>query len=214
MAVLDEALTFFAELGAEFLTVKREGDSLAAIAREVGACSRCPLGATRTHAVPGEGAETPPILFIGEGPGETEDRFGRPFIGPAGELLTRIIEKMGFPRSEVFITNVVKCRPPGNRVPTPVEAAACRPFLDRQIRLLKPRVIVCLGKPATNFLLGAEYSITKIRGTWLQHDEVPVMPTFHPSYILHQKERKAASEAKWQVWSDMERVQELLRTSP
>ncbi len=214
MPSLVESLTFFAEIGADFLTVRKSGDSLAAVAREVSTCTRCALHSTRTHAVPGEGCESPQILFVGEGPGETEDRFGRPFIGPAGELLTKILQKMGLDRTGVFITNVVKCRPPGNRVPAADEAAACRPFLDRQIRLLSPRAIVCLGKPAINYLLDTEYSITKIRGTWLRHQEIPVMPTFHPSYILHLKERKAASEAKWQVWNDMEQVQELLRTAP
>jgi DNA polymerase len=147
---------------------------------------------------------------VGEGPGETEDQFGRPFIGHAGQLLSKIIEKMGYDRESVYITNVVKCRPPQNREPLADEVAACKPFLLRQIEVLRPRVIVCLGRVAVTHLLGREEGITRLRGQVFQFGEIPVVPTFHPSYILHQKEKEAVSKAKWQVWEDMQVVLGLL----
>lgn len=213
-------LEFFDEMGAGFTIapVKESGlenrGELDCIVREIGQCRACPLAESKTHYVPGEGAPKPDVMFIGEGPGETEDRFGRPFIGNAGQLLTKIIEKMGYQRSEVYISNVVKCRPPQNREPSPDEVAACKPFLLRQIEALDPKVIVCLGRVAFGHLLGSDEGITRVRGKVFYFADRPVVPTFHPSYILHQKEKEAISKAKWQVWEDMQTVLKLLGKKP
>ncbi len=189
-----------------------EQDSLKAIINEISTCVKCALHRTRNHVVPGEGASNPKIMFIGEGPGEQEDRQGRPFVGDAGNLLDRIIEKMGFKRESVYIANIVKCRPPKNRTPHEAEAKACIPFLKRQVELLKPMVIVCLGKTATNFLLEADYAISRVRGKNFDYQGIPVIPTFHPSFILHQRSKEATSKAKWDVWNDMQKVLELLKS--
>ncbi len=209
-------LEFFADMGAGFTiaparesTLELRG-GLELIVGEISKCEACALAGSRTKTVPGEGSAKPDLLFIGEGPGETEDQFGRPFIGNAGQLLTRIIEKMGYNRSEIYITNIVKCRPPQNREPLPDEIAACKPFLIRQIELLDPKVIVCLGRVAVAHLLGNTEGITRIRGKVFSLGGKPVVPTFHPSYILHQKEKESISKAKWQVWEDMQTVLRLL----
>jgi DNA polymerase len=144
-------------------------------------------------------------MFVGEGPGHDEDVQGLPFVGRAGHLLTQIIQAMGFRREEVYIANVVKCRPPDNRTPQPDETAACSPFLLAQIRIIAPEVIVALGSPATQALLGTSAGITKVRGTFRNHGEIPVMPTFHPAYLL----RNPA--AKKDVWDDMKKVMALLK---
>jgi DNA polymerase len=139
-------------------------------------------------------------MFVGEGPGEQEDLRGVPFVGRAGELLTGMIEKgLGLARSEVYICNIVKCRPPGNRTPLPDEVATCRPFLDGQIDAVRPRVIVALGKPATSLLLGRDVAITKVRGTWHAYRGIPVMPTFHPAFVL----RQYTPENRRLVWEDL-----------
>jgi len=160
---------------------------LEAVRQELGDCRRCSLAATRRHIVFGEGNPRAEIVFVGEGPGAEEDRTGRPFVGRAGELLTRIIEKgMNLSRSEVYICNIVKCRPPGNRDPGPEEVDACLPFLKKQIEAIRPRVIVTLGRPAAHALLGGRESMTDLRGRWHAYEGIPVMPTFHPSYVLRQ----------------------------
>ena len=180
---------------------KNPADGLGAIARAIAACTRCPLHQTRTRTVPGQGNPSPELVFIGEGPGAEEDRQGLAFVGAAGQLLTKMIAAMGFSREEVFIANIVKCRPPGNRVPTPEEAAACLPFLHQQLALLKPKVIVTLGATALKYLLNLDQAaITKIRGHWLEFQGIPVMPTFHPAYLL----RNPAS--KRDAWSDLKAV--------
>lgn len=184
--------------------------SMEDVFREIRSCKKCKLHETKKNYVPGEGGGQPDILFIGEGPGETEDNFGRPFIGNAGQLLDKLIEKMGYNRDTVFICNIVKCRPPGNREPHADEAAACRPYLIKQIRLLKPKVIVCLGRIALNHLMEASYSIMEKRGQRFDFDGFPMIPTFHPSYILHQKTKEAATEAKWHMWRDMETVLKII----
>lgn len=209
-------LDFFQEMGAGFIisplveTPAEQRGELEQITRAIEACEACELSRTKTHYVPGEGCPEPDILFVGEGPGETEDQFGRPFIGNAGQLLTKIIEKMGYTRERVYITNVVKCRPPNNREPLPDEVAACKPFLLQQIEVLNPRVIVCLGRVAVHHLLGRDEGITRMRGKVFHLGDRPVVPTFHPSYILHQKDKEAVSKAKWQVWEDMQVVLGLL----
>ncbi|MBL8018330.1 MAG: uracil-DNA glycosylase [Leptospirales bacterium] len=176
-------------------------------------CTRCRLAKTRKTVVFGEGSPTAKVMFIGEGPGATEDATGRPFVGRAGELLTRIIEKgMGIPRSDVYIANIVKCRPTVNqemkkdRPPEPDEVEACTPFLLKQIELIAPRVIVTLGGPSTKFILGTKEGITKLRGKWGEFQNIPVMPTYHPSYVLRNGGDK--SPLRKDVWEDIKLVME------
>lgn len=175
---------------------------LAAIAKEVAACRACRLCEKRTNVVPGQGNPRPEIMFIGEGPGADEDEQGLAFVGRAGQLLTQIITAMGFTRDQVFIGNVVKCRPPDNRKPEPDEMAACLPFLERQIALLKPTLIVTLGATAyTGLFKVEEVAITRERGNWKNFNGIPVMPTLHPSYLL-----RNPANAKRDVWNDMKAV--------
>src|SRR5262245_54112557 len=177
-----------------------ERPSLEAVRERLGDCRRCPLCEGRSSIVFGDGNPEAEILFVGEGPGAEEDKRGLPFVGRAGELLTRMIERgMGVPRSAVYICNIVKCRPPGNREPLPPEIAACRPFLDAQIDAVAPKVIVALGRPATGVLLGRDVSITRVRGTWQEYRGIPVMPTFHPAFVL----RQYTEENRRLVWSDL-----------
>jgi uracil-DNA glycosylase family 4 len=171
------------------------------VAQEIAACTQCALHATRTNTVPGEGAPQPEVMFVVEAPGADEDAQGRPFVGRAGKLLTKMIRAMGFQREEVFIANICKCRPPENRKPEPAEMEACMPYLKRQIALLTPRVIVCLGASATESLLGLT-GISRVRGTWHTFEGIDVMPTFHPSYLL----RKPG--AKHDTWADLKAVLE------
>ena len=168
-----------------------QGSALARIREELGECRRCPLAESRTRIVFGSGNPLARIMFVGEGPGEDEDRVGEPFVGRAGKLLTNIIEKgMQIKRSDCYIANVVKSRPPGNRAPQPEEVAACLPFLLAQIRAIRPSVIVALGAVAAHALLQTETQISKLRGNFLQFEGIPVMPTFHPSYLLRNESAK------------------------
>jgi DNA polymerase len=179
--------------------------TLEEVREELGECTRCGLCEGRRTIVFGDGNPEARLLFIGEGPGEQEDRRGLPFVGRAGELLTQMIEKgIGIPRSEVYICNIVKCRPPRNRTPLPPEVGACRPFLDGQIRAIAPRVIVTLGKPATSLLLDREIAITRIRGTWQSYQDIPLMPTLHPAYVL----RQYTPENRRAVWEDLKAAHE------
>jgi len=174
--------------------------SLEAIRAKLGDCRRCSLCEGRQSIVFGDGNPDADLLFIGEGPGEQEDRQGLPFVGRAGELLTQMIEKgIGIPRREVYICNIVKCRPPQNRNPLPPEVSACRPFLDAQIRAVAPKVIVTLGKPAASLLLGRDVAITRVRGTWHEYQGIPLMPTLHPAYVL----RQYTPENRRAVWEDL-----------
>lgn len=182
-------------------------DSLDAVARRVLACRHCPLAKTRTKAVPGEGNPAALLLFVGEAPGHDEDVQGRPFVGRAGQLLTKIIGAMSFRREDVFITNVVKCRPPENRTPAREEVEACAPYLSAQIEILKPKAIVSLGKSATDFFIRSGRGMTQIRGEFYDYRGIPVMPTFHPSYVLRQEN---IASVKKQVWQDMKKVMTLL----
>ena len=171
----------------EPLPVEGRVEALRQITAEVAVCVACPLSQSRTHTVPGEGAPTAELMFIGEGPGADEDRLGRPFVGRAGQKLDEMIAYLGLPRKDVFICNIVKCRPPGNRNPEPGEAAACRHFLDRQIEAVRPRVICLLGSVALKYLTGnMAASITRLRGQWTAYRGIPAMPTFHPAYLLRQ----------------------------
>lgn len=178
------------------------------IAATVAACRRCSLHQTRTRTVPGQGNPAPEILFVGEAPGADEDRQGLAFVGAAGQLLTRMIAAMGFTREQVFIANVLKCRPPNNRPPLPEEMETCLPYLRAQIAALKPKVIVALGATAIRGLLGETLGITKLRGRWLSFDGIPVMPTFHPSYLLR------TPSAKHAAWDDLQAVLKALGRTP
>ncbi len=175
--------------------------ALVAIREEIGDCRRCKLCSGRTHVVFGVGDPCAAVMFVGEGPGEEEDRRAEPFVGRAGQLLTEIITKgMGLKRSEVYIANVVKCRPPKNRNPEPDEIATCQPFLLRQIAAIRPRVIVALGKFAAQTLLETQTPISKLRGRWHDYRGTKLMPTFHPSYLLRNPADKRL------VWEDIQLV--------
>lgn len=163
-------------------------------------CTKCRLAGGRTQVVYGTGNPNAELMFIGEAPGRDEDIQGKPFVGRAGQLLTDIIKAMKLTRDDVYIANVIKCRPPENRNPDPEELDACRPFIRKQIELIKPRVIVTLGKFALQSLTGKSYAITAARGHWLEHDGIRVMPTYHPAYLLR------TPAAKKDVWQDMKKV--------
>ncbi len=178
--------------------------ALAAVRTELGDCQRCGLCKQRKNIVFGEGSPEARVVFVGEGPGADEDRSGRPFVGRAGELLTRMIEGLEWRREDVYICNIVKCRPPGNRDPRLDEVATCRPFLEQQLSVIQPKVIVTLGKPATSTLLGRNVAITKLRGIWQEWNGVPLMPTLHPAYVLRQYTR----ETRQAVWDDLRAVRE------
>jgi DNA polymerase len=212
---LKEVLKFYQEIGADFLEKKEVNPflELNQLIRQIQECKRCQLHKTKKNYVPGEGAFDPDILFVGEGPGETEDNFGKPFIGKAGQLLDKLINKMGYSRETVFIGNIVKCRPPNNRDPLKEEVKACMPFLVRQIEILSPQVIVCLGRVAMNNLLGSNYSIMEVHGERFDFNGIPVIPTFHPSYILHQKTKEKISKVKWDTWNDMQKVLAIIKKS-
>ncbi len=179
---------------------------LADVAAEVAACSKCGLCDARTQTVFSDGSATADLMFIGEGPGADEDAQGVPFVGKAGQLLTKIIEAMGFDRAaETYICNIVKCRPPGNRNPEPDEIAACLPYLRAQIGLVDPKVIVVLGSVALQALFGEGAGITRMRGSFRDWMDIPVMPTFHPAYLLRNP------GAKKDVWGDMQQVRDRVR---
>jgi uracil-DNA glycosylase family 4 len=183
--------------------------ALLAIREHLGECARCKLAAGRTHLVFGVGNPRAELMFIGEGPGADEDQQGEPFVGKAGQLLTKMIEAMGFRREDVYIANVVKCRPPGNRNPEPDEIAACEPFLGAQIAAISPKVIVALGKFAAQTLLRDTTPISRLRGSWTSYGGVKLMPTFHPAYLLRSPEEKK------RAWEDLQLVmKELGRALP
>ncbi|MCX5745877.1 MAG: uracil-DNA glycosylase [Proteobacteria bacterium] len=176
---------------------------LAMIREELGACTRCKLAEARTKIVFGVGAIDAPLVFVGEAPGEHEDRSGEPFVGPAGELLDKMIEAMGWTRQAVFITNTVMCRPPQNRAPEADELGACMPFLFAKLDAIAPRIIVALGGLAATTLLGIDAPISALRGTFHDVPRFPgarVMPTFHPAYLLREPERKR------DTWADLKLV--------
>jgi DNA polymerase len=172
-------------------------------------CRFCPLFKTRTQAVPGEGNRKARLMFVGEAPGKDEDLQGRPFVGRAGQLLTKIIQSMDFSREDVYIANVIKCRPPENRAPRPDEIKACSPYLLRQIEIICPEVIVTLGKVATDFLLESPRSMSELRGHFGEFQGIPVMPTFHPAYLVRNEGNK---QIRKMVWEDMKQVMKLLKS--
>jgi uracil-DNA glycosylase family 4 len=174
--------------------------SLAQVRADLGECTRCKLHTTRKKIVFGIGADDSPLMFVGEAPGEQEDKRGEPFVGPAGELLDKMILAMGWSRDHVYISNTLKCRPPGNRDPEPDELEQCIPFLDAQIAAIAPRIIVALGRPAANQLLGVDAPISTLRGRFHDRDGIQVMPTFHPAYLLREPEKKR------DTWNDLKLV--------
>ena len=181
---------------------------LGKIEKVIAGCMKCSLHETRTRTVPGQGSSRPEIMFIGEAPGFDEDQQGLAFVGRAGQLLTKMIQAMGYTREKVFIGNILKCRPPGNRAPMPDEMTACLPYLKAQIALLKPKVIIALGATAVKGLLNTSTGITRLRGTWLSFEGVDVMPTYHPAYLLRN------TSAKKEVWEDLKTVLNHLGRTP
>ncbi len=223
---LRKALEFYRELGFEYLPVENAGaaggrrtveearaghirkdgdEELKSLRAVIGDCRRCRLSEGRRNIVFGEGPPHAALMFIGEGPGRDEDIQGRPFVGDAGKLLTKLIAKMGMKREDVYIANIIKCRPPLNRNPQEDEIAACLPFVEKQIEIISPSVIVCLGKVSAHALLGTDIPISRLRGAFLQYRGIPVMPTFHPAYLLRNP------RDKWLTWDDMQKVLEKMK---
>ena len=172
---------------------------------EVRACEKCGLCRGRINVVPGEGDPNADLMFIGEGPGAEEDRLGRPFVGRSGELLTKMIHAIGLERSEVYICNVVKCRPPANRDPAPEEAETCLPYLRAQVALVRPKVIALLGRVACQYTLREQISVTRDHGRWFERKGVWMMPTFHPAALLRDPARKR------DAWEDFQKLRDKLR---
>ncbi|MDR0503079.1 MAG: uracil-DNA glycosylase [Treponema sp.] len=187
------------------ITENDSGDSLEKIAREIGVCANCYLAANRTNTVPGEGVTEPLVMVIGEGPGADEDAQGRPFVGKAGQLLDKMLASISLSRnSNCFIANMVKCRPPGNRNPYPEETAACVHFLHRQIKLLKPKFILCAGNVSAQAMLNTTERVGKLHGTFTDIETggltIPLFVTYHPSALLH------SAEYKRPAWEDLKRL--------
>lgn len=207
---------FFRELGVEGVsqdrtwTVRpvdavRAAEAVGQIREEIGDCTRCKLHATRSNIVYGVGDPGAELMFVGEAPGRDEDQQGVPFVGRAGQLLTKIIEAIDLRREDVYIANVIKCRPPKNRNPEPDEIETCQPYLFGQIDAIQPKVIVALGAFAVKTLLQSDESISKLRGRTFDYRGAKLIPTFHPAYLLRSPDKKA------DVWEDMKKVRSLLR---
>ncbi|MFN7946778.1 MAG: uracil-DNA glycosylase family protein [Blastocatellia bacterium] len=184
------------------------GETLEDIRADLGECQRCKLWRTRTNIVFGEGSPKAELMFVGEAPGADEDATGRPFVGRAGQLLTKMIEAIGMKREDVYIANILKSRPPGNRNPEADETAACKPFLLRQIAVIRPKLIVTLGNPATQGLLETKVGITKLRGEFQDYPRIAgikVLPTFHPAFLLRSPDKKR------EAWEDLKKVRAFLK---
>jgi DNA polymerase len=213
---IKDALEFYQALGYERMPVRLRADgrrpvignkesAMALLREEIGDCRKCKLSQKRTHIVFGEGNPDARLMFIGEAPGREEDVQARPFVGEAGMLLTRLIEKMGLKREEVYIANIVKCRPPMNRDPEKDEIQQCREFLERQIDIIRPDIIMSLGRIAASALMGNEkLKITAIRGKIFDYRGIPLVPTFHPAYLMRNP------KDKWLTWNDAQKVLERL----
>ena len=191
------------------LALPRQGaavdrETLEDVCTDLGDCTRCGLCESRTHIVFGEGSPNAQVVFVGEGPGFDEDKCGQPFVGAAGQLLTKIIAAMRLTRETVYIGNIVKCRPPNNRNPEPGEIHQCLPFLKRQLAAINPRVICALGSVAARALLKTETPISRLRGRFYEFLGIPVMPTFHPAYLLRNPEKKK------EVWEDVQQIMKML----
>jgi DNA polymerase len=192
-------------LGAEFLPgstreITHPRLTLAEVMTELGDCKRCKLHQTRRHIVFGEGSEKAQLVFVGEAPGEDEDQQGRPFVGKAGQLLTRIINAIGLRREEVYITNIIKCRPPHNRNPQRDEIVTCEPFLRKQLEVIQPKVICALGTFAAQTLLKTDEKISQLRGRFQTYRGIKVMPTYHPAFLLRNPHKKR------EAWEDMKKI--------
>jgi len=196
--------SLFGNLKAEPQRFVASTESFEDIHEEIGDCTRCPLHLRRNNVVHTEGNRQARLMFVGEAPGADEDIQSRPFVGRAGQLLTKIIEAIGLKREEVLIGNVNRCRPPGNRPPTFEEASMCKPFLEREIAVVQPDVIVTLGNTALQNLLGAKQGITKLRGKFMDYKGIKVMPTFHPAYLLRDPSKKR------ETWEDLKTVRDYL----
>jgi uracil-DNA glycosylase family 4 len=194
----------FGELAPAAKEIPRSGESMEQIWADIGNCIRCPLHQGRTNIVHTEGIQRARLMFVGEAPGADEDLQARPFVGRAGQLLTKIIESIGFKREEVLIGNINRCRPPGNRAPTPDEVAMCKPFLLREIAAVRPEVIVVLGNTAMKNLLDVKEGITKLRGVFQDYQGIKIMPTFHPAYLLRDPSKKR------ETWEDLKKVRDYL----
>lgn len=189
-----------------YLSTSEKDAALQTLKKEIGDCKRCRLSEGRTHIVFGEGNPDARIMFIGEAPGREEDLQARPFVGDAGILLTRLIEKMGFHREDVYIANIVKCRPPMNRDPEKDEIERCRGFVEKQIEIINPKVIISLGRiSAQTFIGNALLKMKEIRGNFFDYKGIPLMPTFHPAYLLRNP------RDKWLTWSDAQKVLDILK---
>jgi len=216
---IKNAVEFYQALGYERMPVRLRADgrrpvignkesAMALLREEIGDCRKCKLSQKRTHIVFGEGNPDARLMFIGEAPGREEDVQARPFVGEAGMLLTRLIEKMGLKREDVYIANIVKCRPPMNRDPEKDEIQQCREFLERQIDIIRPEIIMSLGRIAASTLMGNErLKITAIRGKIFDYRGIPLVPTFHPAYLMRNP------KDKWLTWNDAQKVLERLERS-
>jgi len=182
-----------------------KGALLKEVRTEVFACSACPLHKTKTNFVFGAGSPDAELMFIGEAPGYDEDQRGEPFVGRAGQLLTKIIEAMGYKRSDVYIANVLKCRPPDNRSPLPSEVLSCHGYLGRQVQIIRPKAICLLGKFAASAILKTDSTISQIRGKFYDYNGIKTMPTFHPAYLLRNPDDKKI------VWQDMKKIMAYLK---
>jgi uracil-DNA glycosylase family 4 len=200
--------SLFGDITAAAPVLEKSSETFEQIWADIGDCTRCPLHERRTHIVHTEGNRHARLMFVGEAPGADEDAQARPFVGRAGQLLTRIIEAIGFKREDVLIGNVNRCRPPGNRPPTPEEASMCKPFLIREIAAVQPEVIVVLGNTAMRNLLDIKVGITRVRGQFQNYQGVKVMPTFHPAYLLRDPSKKK------ETWEDLKKVRDYLETTP
>ncbi|MGH9872052.1 MAG: uracil-DNA glycosylase [Pyrinomonadaceae bacterium] len=196
--------TLFGDLSAPLPRIQKSSETFEEIWADIGDCTRCPLYQGRTNIVHTDGNRKARLMFVGEAPGADEDAQARPFVGRAGQLLTKIIEAIGLKREEVLIGNVNRCRPPANRPPTPEEASMCKPFLLREIAAVQPEVIVVLGNTAMKNLLDLKQGITRVRGQFQDYQGVKVMPTFHPAYLLRDPTKKK------ETWEDLKKVRDYL----
>jgi len=204
LADIEEKLDFFSQIGIDFISKVSPSSS---IQETILHCHKCSLAQTRNNAVPGEGNLNADLMFVGEAPGHDEDIQGRPFVGKAGQLLSKIIKAMKYERDDVYITNVIKCRPPDNRTPQREEIAVCRDYLFQQLEMIKPRVIVALGKVSADFFINSKLGITALRGDFYEFHQIKVMPTFHPSYLVRNEGNK---KLRKMVWEDMKKVMAFL----
>lgn len=200
--------TLFGNIAVPATVIEKSAETFEQIWADIGNCTRCPLHQARTNIVHTEGNRKARLMFVGEAPGADEDVQSRPFVGRAGQLLTKIIEAIGFKRDDVLIGNVNRCRPPGNRPPTAEEVSMCKPFLLREIAAVQPEVIVVLGNTAMRNLLDIKQGITRVRGQFQDYHGVKVMPTFHPAYLLRDPSKKQ------ETWQDLKKVRDYLETTP